>query len=189
MHWMKLSTAALLVLLLVNSIGCSRPEPEQNIPFSAADDDIIGFDVRGLNYTDVPIGTFYVDDKWGGNVMPYQGGSSSTGAIGLPFKWRPGLKVKVSWQDDIMWRKDPNSLREVEAEIPRYERIYAGFLLVAFEPGGVVRVRAARRLPGDPGALPELPTPYSYCQKQPGCPEWWDSNPVLSERVPREGHY
>ncbi|RNF83569.1 DUF3304 domain-containing protein [Montanilutibacter psychrotolerans] len=189
MHWMKLSTAALLGLLLANSSGCSRPEPEQNIPFSASADDMIGFDMQGLNYTDVPIATFYVDDQWGGGVMPYLGGHSSAGAIGLPFKWRPGLKVKVSWQDDIMWRKDPNSLREVVLEVPKYERIYAGFLLIAFEPGGKVRVRASSYLPGGAGAPKDFPPPVDFCRQQPGCTEWWESNPIHAKRLPREGHY
>ncbi|WP_190285728.1 DUF3304 domain-containing protein [Montanilutibacter psychrotolerans] len=153
---MRLLLASLLAVLVVQGSGCApAPEPAPEV----SDDESIGFELRALNYTDVPIATYFVDDEWGGDVMPHTGGSSSAGSIGLPFKWRPGLKVKVRWQDDTLRRTAPNALHEAELEVPPYERIYVGFLLVAFEPGGKVRIRASSYPPGMDGSPSDFPSP------------------------------
>lgn len=162
MRWMKLLLVSLFAVLVVQGSGCAQaPEPAPEV----SDDESIGFELRALNYTDVPIASYYVDDEWGGDVMPHTGGSSSAGSIGLPFKWRPGLKVRVRWQDDTLRRAAPNALHEAELEVPRYERIYVGYLLVAFEPGGKVRIRASSYPPGMAGSPSDFPSPSLPAEK------------------------
>ncbi|KAB7767477.1 hypothetical protein CKY51_11310 [Xanthomonas maliensis] len=144
----------------------------------------IGLSLYGLNYTDVPIGIFYVNETWGGAVVPYAAGLKTAGSIGLPAKWHPGIKVKVQWQDDFLYAQDKDALTTAEVEVPKYGTIYSGYLLVAFLPGRKVKVYASGVGPGHKDAPDGLQNPGEFCQRQPGCPEWY-----RSDKPPREGHY
>lgn len=167
----------LITALLVSSCrAASPPEPES---------DAIGLSMHGLNYTDVPIGVFYVNKTWGGAVVPYGAGLKTAGSISLPAQWQPGIKVTVQWQDDRLYARDKDAMTTQVVEIPRYGKIYSGYLLVAFFPGRKVKVYASGVGPGHKDAPGGLKNPGKYCMEQPGCDEWYEkgANP------PREGHY
>ncbi len=176
----RLSTALILGAgLLVTSCKPAASEPER-----------VGLSLYGLNYTDVPIGDFYVNGTWGGNVSPYAAGLSTAGSIGLPGRWHPGIKVTIQWSDDRLYAIDKKALMTAEVEIPEYGKLYGGFLLVAFLPGRQVKAYASASAPvfhDAPGVNSSpygLKNPGRYCNEQPGCPEWYDSG-----APPREGHY
>lgn len=168
--------AWLLLALLLLPTGCQPAEPPE--------EETIGLSLFGLNYTDVPVGVFYVNGSWGGSSSPYGAGLKTAGSVGLPAKWRPGITVTVKWRNDLMWEKDRESLVTSVVEIPPYGKIYSGYLLVAFLPGGVVKAYASGVGPGHADAPGGLENPGQYCIKQPGCIEWYDSG-----KPPREGHY
>ncbi|OWB17987.1 DUF3304 domain-containing protein [Xanthomonas oryzae] len=176
------------VLLML--AGCGAGNSSAPSSAQAQETDTVGLSLFGLNYTDVPIGIFYVNGVWGGNSTPYAAGLSTAGSIGLPAKWHPGIKVKVQWQDDFLYDQDKDALTTAEVEVPRYGKIYSGYLLVAFFPGRKVKVYASDYIPGfydRPGVNNKpygLRNPGKYCLEQPGCDEWYDSG-----KPPREGHY
>ncbi|EKU24410.1 DUF3304 domain-containing protein [Xanthomonas graminis] len=175
-----LSICGLMLMLA----GCGTGNSSAQSSAQAEERDTIGLSLYGLNYTDVPIGIFYVNGVWGGNSTPYAAGLSTAGSIGLPAKWHPGIKVKVQWRDDLLYDQDKDALTTAEVEVPRYGKIYSGYLLVAFLPGRKVKVYASGVGPGHKDAPDGLENPGEYCLKQPGCDEWYDSG-----KPPREGHY
>jgi len=179
--WKRALAVCCLMLVLA---GCRAGDAPSRASAEAEDNETIGLSLYGLNYTDVPIGIFYVNGTWGGAVAPYAAGLKTAGSIGLPAKWRPGIKVKVQWQDDFLYAQDKNALTVTEVEVPRYGTIYSGYLLVAFLPGGKVKVYASGVGPGHKDAPDGLENAGEFCQRQPGCPEWYRSN-----EPPREGHY
>lgn len=144
----------------------------------------IGLGLSGLNYTDMPIGPYYVNGSWGGAVNAYNGCCKFAGGVSLPYPWRPGTTVEVKWSDDELYAKDPDALYTAQVEVPKYERIYVGHLWVAFFPGRQVRVYASGVGPGHKDFPDGLKVPRTYCREQPGCLEW-----LKSRNPPREGHY
>ncbi|RBK57276.1 DUF3304 domain-containing protein [Xanthomonas oryzae] len=175
-----LSICGLMLMLA----GCGAGNSSAPSSAQAQETDTVGLSLFGLNYTDVPIGIFYVNGVWGGNCNPYAAGLSTAGSIGLPDKWHPGIKVKVQWRDDLLYDQDKDALTTAEVEVPRYGKIYSGYLLVAFLPGRKVKVYASGVGPGHKDAPDGLENPGEFCLKQPGCDEWYDSG-----KPPREGHY
>ncbi|AEQ95506.1 lipoprotein, putative [Xanthomonas oryzae pv. oryzicola BLS256] len=175
-----LSICGVLLMLA----GCGAGNSSAPSSAQAQETDTVGLSLFGLNYTDVPIGIFYVNGVWGGNSTPYAAGLSTAGSIGLPAKWHPGIKVKVQWRDDLLYDQDKDALTTAEVEVPRYGKIYSGYLLVAFLPGRKVKVYASGVGPGHKDAPDGLENPGEFCLKQPGCDEWYDSG-----KPPREGHY
>ncbi|QBG99165.1 DUF3304 domain-containing protein [Xanthomonas oryzae] len=170
--------------LMLMLAGCGAGNSSAPSSAQAQETDTIGLSLFGLNYTDVPIGIFYVNGVWGGNSNPYAAGLSTAGSIGLPAKWHPGIKVKVQWRDDLLYDQDKDALTTAEVEVPRYGKIYSGYLLVAFLPGRKVKVYASGVGPGHKDAPDGLENPGEFCQRQPGCPQWY-----RSDKPPREGHY
>jgi hypothetical protein len=168
-----LATLALAALWLAGCKPAPPPEPET-----------IGLEIFGLNYTDMPIGEFYINGIWGGNVTPYGAGLKIAGSTSLPAKWRPGIKVKVQWSDDRLYAEDKNALMTTEVEVPEYGKMYGGFLLVAFLPDRKIKVYASSFGPGHPEAPGGLMNPGEFCQAQEGCIAWYRSG-----QPPREGHY
>ncbi|SBV53167.1 hypothetical protein XBLMG947_3977 [Xanthomonas bromi] len=179
-----LKRALAICCLMLVLAGCGAGNSSAQSSAQAEESETVGLSLYGLNYTDVPIGIFYVNGVWGGNSTPYAAGLSTAGSIGLPAKWHPGIKVKVQWRDDLLYDQDKDALTTAEVEVPRYGKIYSGYLLVAFLPGRKVKVYASGVGPGHKDAPDGLENPGEFCLKQPGCDEWYDSG-----KPPREGHY
>jgi hypothetical protein len=179
----RLRLLGIFCLMLVLA-GCRAGGVSAQAVAEAEERETIGLSLYGLNYTDVPIGIFYVNGTWGGAVTPYAAGLKTAGSIGLPAQWRPGITVKVQWRDDNLYDQDKHALTTAEVEVPRYGTIYSGYLLVAFLPGRMVKVYASDYMPGHKEAPDGLENPGEFCQRQPGCPEWY-----RSDKPPREGHY
>jgi hypothetical protein len=83
-----------------------------------------GVSITGYNHMQrTPIYRFTVDGAMGPNVDAESGGKESC-CVAIPEKWRPGLKVKVSWEYDT-YQDDPNPVlpsQTVLAEVPDYRQ-------------------------------------------------------------------
>jgi Protein of unknown function (DUF3304) len=154
-----MSAVHLAVLLAASTIGmgCSRATDEEASPPVAATaaqpgntDAEIGLKLSALNYTDVPIGTFYVDGAWGGNV-PSRIGSAGGGimcCVSVPQKWRPGLTVTIEWRNDAMYRRNPDAVASRIVPVEPYGSFSDGYLWIVFFPGDKIKVYASPWLPG-----------------------------------------
>ncbi|RZL61391.1 MAG: DUF3304 domain-containing protein [Variovorax sp.] len=180
--------ALLLGLLMA---GCNAEDAAPPV----AEDNEIGLQVEGLNYSGVPIGVFYVNDRWGGNVSMYAGGGGTATAIGLPAIWAPDLKVTIKWRNDLLYDKDPQGLYTTVVPVPKYSGFRGGTFWVAFLPNDEIKVFASPYVPGHPKFPdPELINPRQYCLIRPVCrdkyfpgepvPEPWETLPIALQPYP-----
>jgi hypothetical protein len=176
-------SVALFAILLAGALtaGCDARDATRSV----AEDEGIGLAVEGLNYSGIPIGAFYVNNQWAGNVSMYAGGSSVATSIGLPTVWRPGLKLTIKWRNDLLYAKDPEGLYVNVLEVPQYGDMLQGSLWVAFLPGDQIQIYVSKYGPGHlkfPNR--ELINPRDYCLIRPACraryhpreraPELWE---------------
>lgn len=163
----------LLLLALLGSVAaCSRAGSDASLEaggkgeaVSQADDDMMSLKLNALNYTEIPIGRFYVDGTWGGNVPSRigSGGGRIICCVSLPNKWRPGLTVTVEWRNDEMFAKDPKSIAGRVVPVEKYEYFSDGFLWVLFLPEDRIKVYASQWMPGFPGFPEGLQAPNEAC--------------------------
>lgn len=172
---------AIIFIGLFGALAACRSSEKDVAQFAP---DEIGLSLSGLNYTDMPIGSIYVNGSWGGGVQSYNNGNGSAGSVALPYPWRPGTKVTVKWSDDALYGRDKNALYTVDVEVPPYPMIYSGYLWVAFFPGRKVKVYASGYYPGHVDFPDGLLTPAETCKRDPACIEWY-----RSKKPPREGYY
>lgn len=172
--------AVLFIFLFGSLAACQSSETDvaQTVP------EELGLSLSGLNYTDMPIGSIYVNGSWGGGVQSYNNGNGSAGSVALPYPWRPGTKVTVKWSDDLLYGRDKDALYAVDVEVPPYPMIHSGYLWVAFFPGRKVKVYASGYYPGHINFPDGLLTPAETCKRDPECIDWY-----RSKKPPREGHY
>lgn len=132
---------ALFVFAILMCGGCSRTSQSSSDEAemkhevtSSSESEVMSLNLNALNYTEIPIGKFYVDGTWGGNVRSRigSGGLGILCCVSLPKKWRPGLTVTVEWRDDEMYKNDPNSLTSRVVPVEKYEYFSDGFLWVLF---------------------------------------------------------
>ena len=107
----SLSLRLLFMALIVYVLNACSKEP---LP------DELTAKISGYNHTDQYIHQFYVDDAWGGNVMPYTGGGSFVCCIVYPRQWRDGLAAKVRWTTSS---PDPNATGSDTEEIWHEETV------------------------------------------------------------------
>lgn len=184
--------ALFAMLLLGASIaGCDAKEAVQPV----AEENEIGLQVEGLNYSGIPVGVFYVNDQWAGNVGTFAGGHSVATSIGLPSVWRPGLKVTIKWRNDLLYAKNPEGLYTTVVDVPQYSGFRGGSFWVAFLPNDQIKVYASQYAPGHPEfPNPELINPRQYCLIRPAChdkfypgervPEAWETLPIALQPPP-----
>jgi len=143
-----------LAVLLVTAFGCSdRNESNPS-------------DVSGFNYTDYYIAGFRITNEGqelsagGPNIFPKKageersGGGASMCCIGIPSRWRPGMKLVVRWRRDTRpYDEDRSGDQWLTAitEVPPYGPRTAGFV-VHFLPGDRIRVQVR----DEAGILPNI---------------------------------
>jgi hypothetical protein len=132
---------------------------------AAKADDTLDLNINALNYTDVAIGRFYVNDVQDGAVRARGNGGASgtTCCVSLPARWHPGLTVSVEWRDDAMYARNPNALAHRVVPVERYEPFDDGSLWVLFMPGDTIKAYASRWNPGFPGFPEGLQWPNEAC--------------------------
>ncbi len=192
-HLLKSILLALFAVLLVctSAVGCDVKKAAQPV----VENEAIGLTVEGLNYSGVPIGVFYVNDQWAGNVSTYAGGYSVATGISLPYIWHSGLKVTIKWRNDLLYAREPEGLYTTVADVPQYTGLPGGTLWVAFLPNDQIKVFASQYAPGHPQFPdPELINPRQYCLLRPAChdkfypgervPEIWETLPIALQPSP-----
>lgn len=155
-----------LLLVLPGLCGCGQAAGSRG-----DEEEKVGLIIRALNYTDIPIGIYYVEDQWMGAVMSYNGGGSQVGGTGfaVPRQWRPGLKVRIDWRNDLMYAEDKEALRTDIVEIEPYAG-KLNYLFVAFLPCNRIKVFASKSAPGGEGFPdPSYVNPYDYCANDARC--------------------
>ncbi|MDN7673519.1 DUF3304 domain-containing protein [Burkholderia oklahomensis] len=176
----------IFLMMFLAGAGCSRATDRASAPLATkgeevaqSEDDTMSLKLNALNYTEVPIGRFYVDGTWGGNVPSRigSGGGTIICCVSLPNKWRPGLTVTVEWRNDEMFKKDPESMTSRVVPVEKYEYFSDGFLWVLFFPGDKIKVYASQWMPGFPGFPEGLQAPNEACpgnftmlNNDPRCP-------------------
>ncbi|MGW8393937.1 DUF3304 domain-containing protein [Pseudoduganella sp. HUAS MS19] len=107
--------------------------------------------IRGFNHTkDMYIYNYTVNGAMGADIEPETGGGTSSCCISLPAIWRPGLRMKISWEYGRIKEGDPKLPPQmVEVEVPKYGES-AGDLHVHFYGGNRVKVLVSRCLPEHP---------------------------------------
>lgn len=141
------------VPIVLSACGATEPPPE---PHSAVA-------VRAVNYTDQGA-EFSIDQAAGGSVVAHWE-SGINCCMGIPNKWRPGLKVKVYVRNDELWLKykDPKRWQVTELEVPPYAE--PGDLYVAILPDDKVEVFSSVGGPGGASWPFRLGHPRSECLK------------------------
>lgn len=114
---------------------------------AACEPAMTNIEICGLNYTSNPIG-FSVNGGIGDDISPNSGGGSFVCCVGLPKRWRQGLKVTVRWRDD---EQHPDVWKEQIVDVPRYEASDIGFFAVHFFPDNSVKVLVTTKTARYPG--------------------------------------
>ncbi|MFD1559961.1 DUF3304 domain-containing protein [Paraburkholderia silviterrae] len=152
--------------LLLGVVACSRGTASStDQEEKQAADDTLGLKLNALNYTDVPIGTFYVNGTWGGAVPGRlgSGGGSILCCVSLPSKWHPGLTVDLEWRDDNLYEKDPKGMAFRVVPVEKYDNLLDGYLWMLFFPDGKIKAYASEWMPGFPGFPEGLQAPDEAC--------------------------
>ncbi|MFD1559962.1 DUF3304 domain-containing protein [Paraburkholderia silviterrae] len=157
---------AVFLALLLGVVACSRgtaSSADQEAKQEA--DDSLSLKLNALNYTDVPVGIFYVNGTWGGTAPGRigSGGGSIICCVDLPKKWHPGLSVDLTWQDDNLYKKDPKAMAFRVVPVEKYDYFSDGFLWVLFFPDDKIKVYASQWMPGFPGFPEGLQAPDEAC--------------------------
>ncbi|BAX57278.1 DUF3304 domain-containing protein [Burkholderia stabilis] len=163
----------MFMAILLGAVGCSRATDvpgaasaaQAGSAAPAAAPETMGLKLNALNYTDVPVGAFYVDGTWGGTVPARigSGGGAIICCVALPKQWHPGLTVNVQWRDDNLYRKDPKALASRVVPVERYDAFSDGFLWVLFFPHDRIKVYASQWMPGYQGFPENLQAPDEAC--------------------------
>ncbi|AOJ69124.1 MULTISPECIES: DUF3304 domain-containing protein [Burkholderia] len=160
----------IFLIVFLAGAGCSRATDRTSVDegeeaLSQSGGDAMSLKLNALNYTDIPIGTFYVDGTWGSTVASRigSGGGRVICCVSLPTKWRPGLTVTVQWQDDNLYKKATNAMASRVIPVEKYDYFSDGFLWVLFFPNDKIKVYASQWMPGFPGFPEGLQAPNEAC--------------------------
>lgn len=145
-----------LMVGLLTACGSPEPPREASVPVAA----------RAVNYSDQ--GATFSINRAAGGVVSKHGESGINCCLGIPEKWRPGIRVKVYVQNDALWLKykDPNRWQETELEIPPYAE--PGDLYVAILPDEKVEIFSSVSGPGGMRWPFRLGDPWAECLKDKG---------------------
>jgi hypothetical protein len=121
-------------------------------------------DVSGYNYTDYYIAGFRIGNEGqelsagGPNIFPKEPGAERSGGgkyiccIGIPSKWRSGMKLVVKWNvDKVLDGKHLGTWYTATTEVPLYGSRTAGFV-AHFLPDDRIRIQVR----DEKGVLPKI---------------------------------
>ncbi len=95
-------------------------------------------ELAGYNHTGQPIGSFYINGVWGGNISPGSGGGSFVCCVDLPEKWAQGYAV------DVMWDDHNGQSHHRKVQVPQYDSKTVAYLNVHFLRSGDIKIFALR---------------------------------------------
>ena len=102
-----------------------------------------GYNLRGLNYRDLPITSFWVNDVWGGNVFAgsASGGGGTTCCLMIS---RQAKKLTVTWEveqtNEEARANKPIELKSREVELPEITNQKRGHLAIHFLPNDEIKL-------------------------------------------------
>ncbi|NKF95691.1 hypothetical protein GO290_02788 [Ralstonia solanacearum] len=161
---LKRVCAVVLAGALLGLAACSKAEA----PKAAAveEDEMLGGAIGVLNYTDIPIGSVYVNGEWAGGMVPHAGGTKWIGSASVPKHWDPNFKVTIKWSDDELYEKDKTALYTKEVPVEKYPPKGGSYFYVAFFPNHEVKVYLTDWLPGWERGPYHLEDPTNACLKR-----------------------
>jgi hypothetical protein len=104
-------------------------------------------ELSGLNYTDIGISMFSVDDYGGHGIYPNGGGGKFVCCVTIPRRWHAGMKVTIRWMEDGLV---PSPWKERVVDVPKYTEQDLGAFAVHFYPGDIVKVLVTSKIVGHP---------------------------------------
>lgn len=131
--------------------------------------------LHGVNYSDREFSYFIADPEnpkktiGGEHIAPFAGGGTTCCAV-LPWKWKPGTKIRVSTTHWLKKRPDgslPEVTQEHEVEVPEYAEV--GELWVIRDAQGKISVVSSNvqpNHPGWPGRIKGWPIPSVEYQRE-----------------------
>jgi len=154
--------AVVLAGALLGLTACSKAEaPKANV-----EDETLGGAIGVLNYTDIPIGSVYVNGEWAGGMVPHAGGTKWIGSASVPKHWDPNFKVTIKWSDDELYEKDKKALYEKQVPVEKYPPKGGSYFYVAFFPNHEVKLYLTDWGPGWEGDPYHLEDPTDACLKR-----------------------
>jgi hypothetical protein len=109
--------------------------------------DNASIELSGLNYTNVGIADFSVNDYGGHGIEPNGGGGKFVCCVTVSRNWNSGMKVTVRWTEDAAV---PSTLKERVVDVPKYKEQDIGSFVVHFYPGDIVKVLVTTKIVGHP---------------------------------------
>ena len=131
--------------------------------------------LHGVNYSDREFSYFIADPEnpkktiGGEHIAPFAGGGTTCCAV-LPWKWKPGTKVRLTTTHWLKKRPDgslPEVTQEHEVDVPEYAE--AGELWVIRDAQGKISVVSSNVQPdhpGWPGKVKGWPVPSVEYQRE-----------------------
>lgn len=131
--------------------------------------------LHGINYSDREFSYFIADPDdpnhslGGEHIAPFAGGGTTCCAL-LPWKWKPGTKIRLTTIHWLKKRPDgslPEVTKEHEVEVPEY--IEAGELWVIRDANGKISVVSSNVQPDHPswtGRIKGWPVPSLDYQRE-----------------------
>ena len=131
--------------------------------------------LHGVNYSDREFSYFIADPKnpqkniGGEHIAPFAGGGTTCCAV-LPWKWKPGTKVRLTtthWLKKLPDGSLPEVTEEHEVEVPEYAE--AGELWVIRNSNGKISVVSSNVQPDHPtwpGKIKDWPVPSLEYQRE-----------------------
>ncbi|WP_313702053.1 DUF3304 domain-containing protein [Achromobacter sp.] len=164
----RIRRLAITLLALLGLAGCDVVQPKE---------DMVPTSLTGIDHLadHVSVQNFWVNGSSGHQAGT---GGSIVCCANLPRKWRPDLKVLVSW-NVTNWRDCGGERRERWVPVERYEQV--GSLFIHFLSDGSVRAISSNISPGygnDEYLGPQDPIP----RKNP-----WHAYGDYGERCPSRG--
>jgi len=105
-----------------------------SLPLLACSEEKVGIDLVGYNHTDYEIGHFSVDGSGGTYLGEHEGGGKFVCCVSVPRKYKPGMKVHVSWGGVGV------KTQERVVDVPPYKPEDTGVFAVHFLRNGEVKV-------------------------------------------------
>lgn len=140
--------------------GASKPE-ETNANSSVMSDSVNYMHERGVKYTLYDLSTNPPTAIGGAIVYMLGTGGEKGCCLSLPKTWRPGIKVRLVWDESDRQQTYPEKYTR-DLEVPRYEE--PADLYVVFYPKNEVEVVVSMGEPGHPdwrGRIKQ--TPWENC--------------------------
>ena len=171
-HLLSRVTLALLALLVLATAGC-KPEALKAILPAAAEptpakasvmtDSVNYMYDRGLQYTLYDLSQTPPAPVGGAIDYMLATGGEKGCCISLPTTWKPGMKVRVQWQESDREKTYPEKYTR-DLEIPRYDT--PADLYVVFYPEHEVEVVVSVGEPGNPAWQGKIKqTPWEHCME------------------------